>query len=346
MRGIFCRSLRLELVAGLSITLAASTLAVVAAHAQSVNTTTTLTAQPGATATCSTPNLSVALTDIAVVVAGNAGVPVGTVSIMDGTGSAAVQLASASLDSSGHANFVFYLADGNHSLSAVYAGNSTFAASDSTPVSVPITSQCDSSFVVTASNLGPSATSASALTLTAGQTGTGTITVTPLQAYVSSLTAPAFITISCTGLPDTASCAFTPENVEILPGQNAGLTSAMMIQTVAASTTTLGLPAKQPGQNSTPIAWAILLPGVLGLGGLAWGARRRKWLARLSLMALVGVVTLLSATGCNPRYNYEHRGPVPNPATPAGTYTVTVTAQSSNGVTATLHSTSFVLTVK
>jgi hypothetical protein len=63
-------------------------------------------------------------------------------------------------------------------------------------------------------------------------------------------------------------------------------------------------------------------------------------------MALVGVVTMLGATGCNPRYGYEHHGPEPNPATPAGTYTVKVTAQSSNGVTATLRSTSFVLTVK
>jgi hypothetical protein len=330
----------------LSIVLVASALSVEAARAQSVNTTTTLTAQSGATATCPTANLSVTLTDVSVVVAGNAGVPVGTVSIMDGTGSNAVQLASTSLDSSGQANFVFYLADGSHSLSAVYAGNSTFAASDATPVSVSINAQCDSSFVVSASNLGPSATSASALTLIPGQTGTGTITVTPLQTYVSSLTAPAFITISCSGLPDTATCAFTPENVEILPGQNAGVTSEMMIQTVAASTTTSGLPANRPGQNRTPIAWAFLLPGVLGLGGLAWGARRRKWLARLSLVTIVCLVTLMGTTGCNPRYNYEHHGPVPNPATPAGTYTVTVAAQSSNGVTATLHSTSFVLTIK
>jgi hypothetical protein len=74
--------------------------------------------------------------------------------------------------------------------------------------------------------------------------------------------------------------------------------------------------------------------------------RRREWLRRVSLLALVGLVTLLGATGCNPRYNYQHHGPVPNPATPAGTYTVTVTGQSSNGVTATTHNTSVVLTVK
>ena len=42
----------------------------------------------------------------------------------------------------------------------------------------------------------------------------------------------------------------------------------------------------------------------------------------------------LGTTACNPLYNYYNHGPVPNPATPSGTYTVTVTAQSSNGVTA------------
>jgi len=344
VRGIFRRGPRLESVAGLVIALAMPALSVVASHAQGVNTTTTLTAQPGAAATCSTPNLSVTLTDIAVVVAGNAGVPVGTVSIMDGTGSTAVQLASTALDSSGHANFVFYLADGSHSLSAVYAGNSTFAASDSTPVAVPISSQCDSSFVVTASNLGPSATSAGALTLIPGQAGTGTITVTPLQTYVSTLTAPAFITISCSDLPDQASCNFTPENVEILPGQNAGVTSSMEIQTYAASTTSVS-PASRPGNSSSPIAWAFLLPGALGLG-LAWGARRRRWLARLSLVALVALVTLLGTTGCNPRYGYENHGPQPNPATPSGTYNVKIAAQSSNGVTAVTQFTTFSLTVK
>jgi hypothetical protein len=62
-------------------------------------------------------------------------------------------------------------------------------------------------------------------------------------------------------------------------------------------------------------------------------------------VALVCLVTLLGTTGCNPRYGYEHHGPIPNPPTPAGTYTVTVTAQSNNGVTAITQNTTFVLTV-
>lgn len=98
--------------------------------------------------------------------------------------------------------------------------------------------------------------------------------------------------------------------------------------------------------GSNNVALAILLPGALGLGGLAWGLRRRPWLQRLTLVALVGLVTSLGASSCNARYNYYNHGPPPNPATPAGTYTVNVTAQSSDGVTATTHSTTLAFTVQ
>jgi hypothetical protein len=55
---------------------------------------------------------------------------------------------------------------------------------------------------------------------------------------------------------------------------------------------------------------------------------------------------VLGTTGCNPLYNYRNHGPSPNLPTPAGTFTLLVTAQSSNGVTATTHSTTMVLTVQ
>jgi hypothetical protein len=253
-------------------------------------------------------------------------------------------LSSTTLDSSGQANFSFALADGTHSLSAVYAGNATYIGSTSASTSVTVTSQCSSKFVVTVSNLTSSSTaSPSTLTLTAGQTGTGTITITPVQAYVSTLTAPSFVSISCSGLPDEATCTFTPVTVEILPSQYAGITSSMEIQTVAASSTSLSTPHRT-SKGPAPIAWAFL-PGVLGLGGLAWGTRRRRWFSRISLLVLLGFVTVLGATGCNPRYDYQHHKPAPNPSTPAGTYTVKVTAQSNNGVTASTYSTSFAMTV-
>jgi hypothetical protein len=96
---------------------------------------------------------------------------------------------------------------------------------------------------------------------------------------------------------------------------------------------------------STPVTLAILLPGAFALGGIAWSARRRAWLQRLSLLALVALVTLLGATACNPRYDYFNHGPPANRQTPAGSYTVVVAAQSSNGVTAITNTTTISLTV-
>jgi hypothetical protein len=149
-----------------------------------------------------------------------------------------------------------------------------------------------------------------------------------------------FVTLSCSGLPDQSSCTFTPENIEILPGATAALTSSMVLVTQMASAASVA----HPGGNA--VAWVLLLPGVFCLGGIALGTRRRRWLSQLSLAALVGLVTLLGTTACNPRYNYEHHGPPQNPATPAGTYTISVIGQSSNGITATTRSTTIALTVQ
>jgi hypothetical protein len=185
------------------------------------------------------------------------------------------------------------------------------------------------------------------MTVTQGEAGTATVTVTPSQQYVNSLNttgAPAFVTVSCSGLPSLSSCTFTPADLEILPGQDAGVNSTMLVQTE--SSTVRAVPPAPLGHKSAPVAWAVLLPGMLGLGGLAWGARRRRWLQRLSLVLLVGLVATLGTTGCNPQYYYYNHGPSNPTATPTGTFPVTVTGQSNNGVTAITVSTSMVLTVQ
>jgi hypothetical protein len=260
----------------------------------------------------------------------------------------ASQIASATLNTSGQATVSLYLSDGPHSLQGQYAGNATYAQSPlSSYAMVTISSQCDTQFAIALSSISPSSSSASGMTLTDGQAGTATVTVTPSEEYVTSLSttgAPAFITVSCSGLPSLASCAFTPENLEVLPNQDAGIVSTLLVQTE--SPTVRAVPPAQLGHRSNPVAWAILLPGMLGLGGLAWGARRRRWLQRLSLVLLVGIVTTLGTTGCNPLYYYYNHGPTTTHATPTGTYNVTVAGQSSNGVTAITNTTTLVLTVQ
>jgi len=343
VRGINCRGSRLVLIAGLMIALVAPQLA----YAAGTSTTTTLTA--GTLSGCVQP-LTVT------VAAGAAPVTSGTVTINDVFNGVtpAVQLGSVSLNSSGSASPSVDLAAGSHSLTAIFtpAVGSIYVASTSSPaLAVSVTTQCE--FTVGVSNFIPSSTAANTLTLTAGQAGSFTITIAPSVEFTSTLTAPMFVTLACTGLPDGATCSATPENLEILsttpescpsgsPASACPPTSTMVIQTYAASTASA---SPDQGKRSNPIAWAFLLPGTLTLGGLAFGARRRRWLSRLSLLALVGLVTLLGTTACNPRYYYLNHGPPTNPATPAGTYNINVTAQSSNGVTGLTQTTTVVLIV-
>jgi len=331
VRGFIRRALRLGLIAGSGIALLMPALAAPVA----VATSTTLTA--GTLSGCSLP-LTIAVT------AGGQPVTSGTVAIDDEFGGNSVPLASVALSAQGTATSTVNLAEGSHSLTAVFSGVTGYQTSTSTPaVAVSVATQCE--FTVAVSPAASGITLAgNVMTLTPGDAGSATVTIAPSVEFTSALTAPMFITLSCSGLSVDASCNFTPSNVQILSTTTTPPTSTIVIQTLAASTTSVK-PATRPGARSTSIAWAILLPGAFGLGGLAWGARRRRWLSRLALMALICMVTMLGTTGCNPLYNYEHHGPVPNPPTPAGSYTVVVYAQYSNGVTALTQQTSFALTV-
>lgn len=340
MRGINCRGLRLELVAALGIALALPVMTAAAANAQGVSTQTTLSvaSQNVDGRTQQTASINVTGAD---------GQPAsGVVNIVEG----GRLLSQVALNGVGQASADFTLPGGSHFLRAVYLGDATHqaSASDSTEVR-PQTSGSTPNFAVSVAAVSPATLP---LTLTAGQAGTVNVTITPIDN--AALTAPMFITLSCSGLPQQAACTFTPEDIEILPTTPTSCTSGsppsacpptslMLLQTQAQTVTSMNrLPA---GRRSSPVAWAFLLPGALGLGSLAWATRRRRWLQRLTLAALVGLVTTLGTTGCDPLYYYETHGP-PQPApTPSGTYNILVTAQSSNGITAITNSTTMVLTV-
>ena len=339
MRGLNCRYLRLDLVAGLGIALALAFWPAAAA-AQQIATHTTLTVETGEQNghTQSTATVSVTAAD---------GQPASGVVVIEEGDS---ELAEAVLNAEGVASPVFSLPAGDHDLRAVYVGDASHLGSASVTASATAQASSTPSFTL---SLAPVAPSTLPLTLVAGNAGTIAVTVVPEDN--AALTGPMFVTLSCSGLPSEASCTFTPESVEILPTTPASCpadspasacppVSSMLLQTVAVSGARVLQPGF-PGSAGRPVAWAIILPGVLGLGGLAWGGRRRRWLQRLALVALIGLVTALGTTACKPTFNYYYHGPVPNPATPSGTYTVTVTAQSTNGVSAITTNTTMVLTV-
>jgi hypothetical protein len=336
LRGMICRGLRPELIAALGIALS-----VLPAAARQISSQTALSVETRDLAGHTQATASV-------VVTGADGLPAsGVVSIVDGSRT----LAQAALNADGKATAIFSLSAGDHALRATYLGDS-FHRTSLSPVS-EVTGQTSSTpnFAISLAAVAPSTLP---LTVTAGDSGTIAVTLTPEDN--AALTAPMFVTLSCSGLPSLATCTFTPESLEILATTPTSCTagsppsacppvSSMLIQTQAKTATSSLTPAR-PVHKTNPVAWAVLLPGMLGLGGLAWGARRRRWLSRLALIALVGLVTSLGTTACNPLYYYYNHGPGLPPATPTGTFNITVTAQSSNGVTAISNTTTMVLTVQ
>jgi len=242
------------------------------------------------------------------------------------------QLAGAALSAEGHARLEFALPTGDHKLVAVYNGDNTHQGSASGVSGVR--AQATASTPDFQLTVAPAS-----LSVTAGQSGSALVSLTPVNA--SSLTGPMFVTLACAGFPDQSTCTFTPENVEIQPNATAAITSSMSLVTQGRNRT---LAMDRTEHNS--VAWAVLLPGTLGLAGLAFSARRKRWLSRFALVALIGFVSVLGATACAPRYNYYNHGPPYNLPTPAGSYTLQITAQSSNGIAATTHTTQFGLTVQ
>jgi hypothetical protein len=241
-------------------------------------------------------------------------------------------LAGFFLNAAGSATATLDLAPGDHTLSAVYIGDQLHQGSRSAVSPIHAVAGTTPDFSV---SIAPAT-----LSLKQGQAGSALVSVTPVNA--ASLTAPMFVTMSCSGLPDQTACTFTPENIEVPIGATTAINSSMVIATQAG---TLKTGKANSPRVARPVAWAVMLPSTLALVGFAFGARRRRFLSRLVLLATLAFVTILGATACSPLYNYNNHGPTPNLPTPTGTYKVTVAAQSSNGVSATTHTTTIALTV-
>jgi len=136
----------------------------------------------------------------------------------------------------------------------------------------------------------------------------------------SGFTGP--VALTCSGLPEGASCAFSPASVTLASGATG--TSAMTITATADSTNVPTVFGKMrnapltPSDRTSPLlAWTMLPLGLFGsAGGLLAGARRRR---RLFLL-LVPFALLAAAgmSGCAAPSNYK-------------IYTVTVTGTATSG---------------
>ncbi len=248
-------------------------------------------------------------------------------------------LAGAALDASGKAEIRADGLTGEHNLSAMYEGDKAHAASQSEAVAV--------SNAIPADGFGISINPTS-LTLDApGDAGTVVATVTPGSSFTG------FVELSCAGAPVSAgsstdsalpfgvTCNFTPENLQVTSSTKTFSSSFSVLTTAPA-----GAGARNRGlreRDSAPLALAILLPGMAALG---WLGRRRKLWTRTALLAIVATIAVLGTSACNPRYKYLNHPPTYNGGTATGDYTLTVWAQTSNGVTASEVFTTMPLTIK
>lgn len=263
-------------------------------------TTTALTAS----AATITAGASVTLTATVTGPSGNTTTPTGTVTFLDGTAT----LGTGMLNGSGVATYATTtLSTASHSITASYGGDSNFAASTSSVVTVTVQAPVLPSFSVSASP--------ASLSLTPGQSTTATLTVTPAGGFAQA------VSFACSGLPSEASCSFAPATVT--PGATA-VTTVLTIQTTQAH--------KAGKQNIHRAAAA----GGLALAGLLLLVKPRTRLpAGLGLwVALLMVLGLGAAIGCGGGGSSSGGGggggQTTDPGTPAGTSTVTVTATAGS----------------
>ncbi len=197
-------------------------------------------------------------------------------------------------------------------VTAVYHGDSAFAASSAATTVVGQQASTVPGFTVTASP--------SSFTVTPGQYETVNLTITSQNSFSGQ------VNLSCAGAPGGGGCNFNP--VIVTPPANGSALSSMQIVTVAGSGVLNGRAKPLSGSGT---AYAVIVPGLLALAGL--GALRRRNFAALRVLGVALLLTAgaLGLTACNPRYSYEHYKPSPNYGTPPGNYTIVVSAYSSNG---------------
>jgi hypothetical protein len=166
----------------------------------------------------------------------------------------------------------------------------------------------------------------SSLTITAGNSGSATLTVTPTGGYSGT------ISFACSGLPLYSSCTFQPASVS-LNGSNTPVTTKLTVDTSGnGHTAALEYPQSNHGSPVGPASLWFVQAGLAGLvlTGAAKSRRKRCQQNRVRTgILLLAIAMTLIATGCA---GFSKGGTTTtNSVTPAGTYTTTVTGSASGG---------------
>jgi Bacterial Ig-like domain (group 3)/FG-GAP-like repeat len=264
------------------------------------------------TSSSTNANLNASVTFTATV-ASTAGVPAGSVQFLNGTTS----IGTSTLNAQGVATLaVSTLPAGSSTISAVYAGDSNFTGSQATLTQV-VTGP---GFIISANP--------TTLSLKAGQTGTITITLTPVGGYQGSLN------FACTGLPQYTTCSFNPATLTA-DGSNTAVTTTMTITTTGSNTGTvskLDLGLSNPAGTHALLCW---LPGCLIGFVLCWKRKRLSRTYRNAIWLLLLALCISGLAACGGGGMSGSSGGSGS-STPAGTSTITVTASGSGSTSQTL----------
>jgi hypothetical protein len=167
----------------------------------------------------------------------------------------------------------------------------------------------------------------------AGNNGVGTITINPINGYVTP-SGQNGITLSCSSITPLVTvppvCSFSPNPVRVNPGQITP--SALTIITYGPVVTTGSVvPPRTFYGHFWGHSLALWLPlpmlALVGLGAAAGGKRSRKAWWLLGLFVVSGALLLMPACG-----NTTTNTSTPNGVTPNNTYTFTISGVDDNGV--------------
>jgi hypothetical protein len=294
---------------------ASSTSPVLTQTVNAVASTTALTATPN-------PAASGAPVTFTATVSGTGGTPTGTVTFKDG----ATTLGSSTLDGTGHASFTTSsLASGGHSITAVYGGDNTFAASTSPTVSLLVNSSGSTASSTSLTATPNPVASGAPVTFTATVTGTGG-TPTGTVTFMDGATAIGSATLNGSGHATftTSSLASGPHSITAVYGGDStfatSVSPALALSvspgggTGTSTTTTLSSSAN-PSQFGQPVTFAA---AVAATGGTPAGTVTFKdGSTPLGAATLVAGSATLVVTSLN-----------------AGTHSITATYGGNGGFTA------------
>jgi hypothetical protein len=259
------------------------------------------------------------------VIAGSPGVYTITVAPTNGfTGAVALTCVPASLPAGAACSFTPSSVPGGTGTSAL-----TITTSPTTPAgaaSVTVTGTSGSVSHTTAVGLTVttgggtadftvSAAAFSPATIAAGASSTSTVTIAPLAGFTGAVSLTCSVTPSATPPP---TCALNPTSVMTGTG-----TSVLTVNTTASTTSSLT-------PQSRGIFFAMWLPvGGLALLGVGITPRRKKLLGLVLMCLMLSGLIFMAACGGSSSSGGGGGGTV-HPGTPAGNYTVTVTATSTS----------------